>query len=211
MFIQDVNKIPEAFKQDNLSLDEIDVEIYAQYASQEIPKRQSSDPDFKSPNLFSRLNNVYFYQLLRLFGFWDESLISFIDKDDLKQEYYKSRPPFQADDFFEHFLVSYGIKVLNDFRENHLKDIDSFRKITMSTQSDVTWTKDLLDQSLDITEIQKAMNDNGKEKNPSKTSKQGLDNLFETSQDIFNYSFKILTRNAFRKYNRYGINLALDH
>ena len=48
-----------------MDLDDVDKEIYAEHGE----------------NLFSRSSNEFFYELLRIFGFWDESLISFIDKD----------------------------------------------------------------------------------------------------------------------------------
>ena len=79
----------------------------------------------------------------------------------MKSEFHKSSTKrlFPEHDLFEHFLVSYGIKTLNAFREK-LKDVQSFRKIVMSTSSDVTWTKELLEQSLMIGD----MNYNGKDK-----------------------------------------------
>jgi len=85
----------------------------------------------------------------------------------LKQEYYKARKDrlFKDYDFFEHFQVSHGIQLLNDFREKHLKDLQSFRKIVMSTSTDLTWIEDLLEQSSDIMNIQKALNGDEKEKN----------------------------------------------
>ena len=85
----------------------------------------------------------------------------------MKQEYHKSRKDrlFKEYDFFEHFQVSYGIQMLNDYREKHLKDLQSFRKIVMSTTTDLIWIEDLLEQSSDITNIQKIMKNDEKEKN----------------------------------------------
>ena len=41
-------------------------------------------------NLFSKEHNEYFYKLIRIFGFDDESAISFIDKDKMKKGLYNA-------------------------------------------------------------------------------------------------------------------------
>ena len=206
LFMQDRSKVPEAVFEANpnreMTLDEIDRALYHDYGE----------------NLFSKASNKFFYKLCRIFGFWDEALISFIDKDHMKQEYHKARQHrlYPAQDFLEHFLISYGIQTLNDFREKRLKDLKSFRKIVMSTSNDVAWTKGLLDQAIDINNIDKAVsadeNDRRATESRGKSMKgQGHQAPDCVPRDIFNFSFKILTTHAFRKYGWYGMNLGLDH
>ena len=199
--MQDRSKVPKAVFEANpkreMSLDEIDEALYKEYGE----------------NLFSKLSNKFFYKLFRIFGFWDEAVISFIDKDHMKQEYHKARQDraFPAKDFLEHFLIDYGIQTLNDFREKRLKDIKSFRKIPMSTSNDVAWTKGLLDQAIDINNIRKAVSADENARNGKNMKEEGHQATdYRVPRDIFNFSFKILTTHAFRKYGWYGINLGLE-
>ena len=42
-------------------------------------------------NLLSKRKNKYYFRLLQIFGFRDESLVSFIDKDEMKKQFYDAQ------------------------------------------------------------------------------------------------------------------------
>ena len=76
-------------------------------------------------NLFSERHNKYYFRLLQIFGFREESLLSFIDKDHMKNEYLKAyeKKKFAEKRFLEHFMISYGLRNLYKFRDQNFRNV----------------------------------------------------------------------------------------
>ena len=65
----------------------------------------------KCENLLSKENNKYLFRLLQIFGFKDEPLLSFIDKDHMKTRLRKAfdKKKYNKNSIFEQFEVTYMI------------------------------------------------------------------------------------------------------
>ena len=63
-------------------------------------------------NLISEKNNKYFFRLLQIFGFRDESMLSFINKEQFKLDLLKAsvENTYGSEDIFEQFLIDNCIK-----------------------------------------------------------------------------------------------------
>lgn len=50
-------------------------------------------------NLLSKRKNKHYFRLLQIFGFRDESLISFLDKDHMKKDYFNAQKEKKLPEF----------------------------------------------------------------------------------------------------------------
>lgn len=133
-FMYDINQVPREFR----DTEKKDARTYEEM-EQDIFQRECGE------NLMNKKNNRFLFKLLQIFGFRDESLLSFVDKDRMKKEFldkYKKRAFTMVKgqyDFLEQFNLHYLITNLAEFREKNLLSVQAFRKIPLQTANEVKW------------------------------------------------------------------------
>ena len=146
--------------------------------------------------------------MLQIFGFKDESLISFIDKDKMKDQYFKAKlnGRYPEDDFFECFSIMASVENLARFREKRLMTVTSFRQTMLSTDPEIVWNSYFAQAELDKDKLnyQKA----AKRMNVQDFDEQSPN---ETLFDIFNFSSEILMKQFMRYQYRSGLNMLLNY
>jgi hypothetical protein len=109
----------------------------------------------------------------------------------IKKDKYPN-PEDPSDDepgFLEYFLVTYGIQHLAKWRDEFLQNVISFRKLILQTDDKINWTTKL--------EQDQYWNDDRY--------------ILENNQDLFNFSWKIISEQSCRIINRYGANIGLEN
>ena len=126
MFINCAETIPQKLRKE-ISLKKINRELFKEFNFGE--------------NILSKEHNKYAFRLLQIFGFRDESVLSFIDKDHMKSRYYKAikKNKFKEDLFLEQFQATYFLQTLSQFRNDRMMFMKDFRQTPMKTSNLVDW------------------------------------------------------------------------
>ena len=98
-------------------------------------------------------------------------------------------PSDEEPGFLEYFLVTYGIQHLAKWREDNLTNVISFRKLILQTSDKIVWTTNL---------------DKDEYYNDDRF-------IFENSQDLLQFSWKIISDQASRIMTRYGTNINISN
>lgn len=98
-------------------------------------------------NPLSKQENKYAFKLLQIFGFRDESVFSFVDKDYMKFKYSqaikKEHRLANEENKLEKFVTHFMIQNLALFRDKYMKNLEDFRRIIMQTDCNLYWNNNM--------------------------------------------------------------------